>query len=289
MNNARKIHVWIIYNPNSTGSSKSKAQNFSALLKKHTVQATCIPTEYAGHAEKIAKKIAESEPNPIIFSSSGDGGYNEVINGVLASNAPKTVCGVLPAGNANDHYHAVHRGYVAKRVAAGDFDVIDCIAVDMGKITRYAHSYIGLGLTPQIGQELTKRKLSAVVEAWVVFTKLFRITPVKIRHGGKVLSYDHLVVSTIPKMSKYITIAPNANVADGLLEFTAVRSGSFFKLLRHLLKRVVRSDADPKQIEKFEFICQKSTTLQLDGEVIQIKSGQKVTVRCVHKCLRTIS
>ncbi|MFZ1484304.1 MAG: diacylglycerol kinase family protein [Candidatus Saccharimonadales bacterium] len=289
MNNAQKIHVWIIYNPNSTGDSKSKAHAFSALLKKHKVQATCIPTEYAGHAEKIAKKTAESEPNPIIFSSSGDGGYNEVINGVLASNAPKTICGVLPAGNANDHYHAVHRGHVAKRVAAGDFDVIDCIAVDIGKVTRYAHSYIGLGLTPQIGQELTKRKLSPVVEAWVVFTKLFRITPVKISYDGKVQFYDHLVISNIPKMAKYISIAPNANISDGLLELTTVRSGSFITLLRHLLKRIVSADADPKQIEAFEFICERATTLQLDGEVVRLMNGQKVTVRCAPKHLRTIS
>lgn len=282
------VCVWVLYNPNSTGQGKQKALTLSRALKKRNVNVTCLPTEYAGHAEKIAKKIAESEKNPYIFSSSGDGGYNELINGVLGSGSPKTICGVLPAGNANDHYNAVHRGHVVNRIVSGDIDHIDCIEVVMASSVRYAHSYVGLGLTPQIGQELTKRKLSPLVETWVVLTKLFQITPVKIRHDGAVLSYDHVVISTIPKMSKYITIAPDANMSDGLLELTTVRSGSFVKLLRHLLQRVLRSNAQPKQLSEFAFICEKTTQLQLDGEVIQLKNGEKVLVRCARQRLHTI-
>lgn len=283
-----KSAVWVIYNPNSTGNSKSKAGAFVSLLKKHSVEATCIATEYAGHAEKLARGIAESHKNAMIFSSSGDGGYNEVINGVLHSTVPGTVCGVLPAGNANDHYHAVHAKNTAQRVALGEILSIDCIEVDLDRKKRYAHSYIGLGLTPQIGKELTRRKLSPVIEVWVVLTKLFQITPVKILHDGSKMAYDHLVISNIPKMSKYITVASNANITDGKLELTTVKSGSFIRLLRHLFRRVVQDNAKPTQLSEFSFQCLRPTPLQLDGEVISLKKGQNVTVRCAPKLLRTI-
>ncbi len=119
-------------------------------------------------------------------------------------------------------------------------------------------------------------------------TKLFRITPVKITHNGSTRLYDHLVISNIPKMSKFITVAPGASVTDGLLEITTVKSGSFLRLLRHLLRRVVAEDAEPKQISEFVFTCVRPAILQLDGEVVQLKQGQRVRVVCAPKLLRTI-
>ncbi len=112
--------VWIIYNPNSTRDSKQRAIAFARLLKKHGKSASCVPTKHAGHAKVLAKQFAEADSNCAIFSSSGDGGYNEVINGVLLSASPKVTCGVLPAGNANDHYHALHRGKTTDRIQRVD-------------------------------------------------------------------------------------------------------------------------------------------------------------------------
>jgi diacylglycerol kinase (ATP) len=280
--------VWIIYNPNSTGDSKKRALAFADLLKKHGISSTCVPTERAAHAEILAKQFAEQHPNCAIFSSSGDGGYNEVINGALQASSSNVICGVLPAGNANDHYHALHRGNTVKRIKEGDIDVIDCIEVQYGKHKRYAHSYVGLGLTPQIGEELTKRELSPLVEVVVVATELFRIAPVRINRNGRTRAYDHVVISNIPKMSKYITVAADASFTDGMLELTTVRSGSIMRLLRHLLRRVVKEDADPKRIKEYKFICRGPLSLQLDGEVVKLNKGQNVRVSCAPKILKTI-
>lgn len=289
MSSAKSLsYIWIIFNPISTGDSKKLAYEFARSLKKQKIDSKCIPTEYAGHAEILAKSLADKDPTCAIFSSSGDGAYNEVINGVLGSSNPGVITGTLPAGNANDHFQSLHRGNTVARILRTDIDSIDCIEVSFGRKKRYAHSYVGLGLTPQIGEQLNKHALSPVVELWIVLTKLFRIAPVKIKHNESVHSYDHLVISNIPKMSKYLTIASEAKVDDGLLEISTVRSGSLIRLFRHLIRRVIKNDAAPKQISEFSFTCMRRTKLQLDGEVIELKKDQRVRIRCAEKLLRTI-
>ena len=64
-----------------------------------------VPTEFAGHARDLARSVAAAGA-PLIVSVSGDGGYNEVVNGVMDVPASRAVCTVLPAGNANDHHRS---------------------------------------------------------------------------------------------------------------------------------------------------------------------------------------
>ena len=161
-----KFHTAIvIFNPNSTGNSESNAREFARRLEKANtnVSVDVIATEYAGHAEKIASEHA-GDAKTLIVSSSGDGGYNEVINGVLKSNG-KCAVAVLPSGNANDHYNALASDDLVANIKRGKTREIEAIKIESrvdGKTwQRYAHSYVGFGITPKIGKELTIRKLNA--------------------------------------------------------------------------------------------------------------------------------
>jgi diacylglycerol kinase (ATP) len=106
--------IAVIYNPNSTGSSKELATEFSKRLKKRLPDQAIelIATEHAGHGEEIAYELAKKYKRPLIISSSGDGGYHEVINGLMKAQheGAHPVAGLLPAGNANDHHRNVTRG-----------------------------------------------------------------------------------------------------------------------------------------------------------------------------------
>ena len=52
-------------------------------------------TNHTGHATELAREAAATG-SPLIVSDSGDGGYNEVVNGAMAS------------GNANHHARFMH-------------------------------------------------------------------------------------------------------------------------------------------------------------------------------------
>lgn len=282
-------HVTIIYNPNSTGGGKENALKLQEELEKRDLPTILIrETEYAGHALKIAREVAEDPGTAMVISSSGDGGYHEVINGVLSSDKPERITGVLPSGNANDHYHFVHRGDTIERILAGDEELIDLIKVTTPKWTKYAHSYAGLGMTPQIGEALTKAKLNPIKEAWLVVRHLFRIRSVKVSMNGRVGSYDHIVVSNIGQMSKYLTLSEQASVTDGMLEITKVRSRGIGELLRHLLHAAVIGEDDTPRAASYTMKLLRKATIQLDGEVYRLEAGDEVVIECAPRKLHCI-
>ena len=156
--------IAIIYNPKSTGSSKSLAQSLQKKLKVKlpNQRIELVATKHTGHARDIAYDIAKKYEKPLIVSSSGDGGYNEVVNGALQaqSEGAHPITSLLPAGNANDHHRNLHDSSLVNEIVTMNTRDIDVLkisgCVDSKEITRYAHSYLGFGLTPRVGRELNK-------------------------------------------------------------------------------------------------------------------------------------
>jgi diacylglycerol kinase (ATP) len=168
--------VTIIFNPHSTGPSELYAKRLQRELRKlfPDLKAELKPTKYAGHAEKLAYARAKATKKPLIISSSGDGGYNEVINGAMRaqSEGATPVCAVLAAGNANDHGRTLQSRPLIEAIKEGKETRLDLLKARYKtrgqEKVRYAHSYIGLGLTPVVAVELNKTSLNALKELWIV-------------------------------------------------------------------------------------------------------------------------
>jgi diacylglycerol kinase family enzyme len=280
--------VYIIYNPNSTGDGLVNAKSLKQSLKASNIRCTLKVTKHAGHATDLAKELASNDPHCMVISSSGDGGYHEVINGVLGSKNPRVITGVLPSGNANDHFHFVHHGDAAQRIARGRADYIDVLSVSTPDWSHYAHSYVGLGLTPHIGKELTKQRPNKLQEKWLVVKNIFAIPEVKIRVGRRVRSYTNVVFSNSGRMSKYLTLSHKASVGDGKFEITRVKSSTPFGILRHLLHASTKGVDEAPQARRYSCKALRNMHIQLDGEIYTVNSGEKILITCEPLLLRTI-
>lgn len=283
--------IIIIYNPNSTGNGKLNAEQLQhQLASVSKIPVTLQPTDFAGHAEKIVTELPNDE-NIMVISSSGDGGYHEVINGVL-SHGGKTsniIAGLLPSGNANDHYNALHTGDIVDRIQKGDVTKIDVIKVTVGDWTRYAHSYAGIGLTPHIGEKLTQATLNPFNEIWLTVRYFFNFRPVKIRTGTGIHRFDSLIFSNIERMSKYLTLSNDAKIDDGKFEITGSKAGTFGKLLTHLFKAsTVGLTEDANHATTYTFTSVRPLAIQLDGEVFHFEANSEVTIAIATKALNCI-
>ena len=75
-------------------------------------------------------------------------------------------------------------------------------------LTRYAHSYIGVGLTPVVAVDLEKggkgswREIVSVVRGFA----RFRPFPIRLEDGRR-RSIDSLVFANISEMAKYATLS----------------------------------------------------------------------------------
>lgn len=280
--------ILIIHNPNSTGDGKKNARECKQELTDLGVSAQLVATKHAGHAKQLAKTFAKEHAHGMVISSSGDGGYHEVVNGAVESGSKTIVTGLLPSGNANDHYRAVHKGNAARRIAKNDIRAIDLIKVETPSWTHYAHSYVGLGITPQIGKQLTEQRPNQLQEKWLVFTHLFKTRPVKIRVNGKKRTYSHMIFSNVKSMSKVLTLSNEAKMDDGLFEVTKVSGDSLWTLFAHLFGSAAQQIDEPPQAKTYEFTARRNLTIQLDGEIYPLKRNQTVKITCEKQRLRTI-
>lgn len=287
--------VAIIYNPNSTGNSRQAAEDLAAFVRKRKIdlKIKLVPTRHAGHAEELAYDIAKKYGGPLIISSSGDGGYHEVINGAMRAQAEgaKPICAVLPAGNANDHHHDVSSEPLPRAVIRGRASRIDLLKVEVtsgkDKTMRYGHSYLGLGLTPTVAIELNRHSLSALKELSIVLRSFYRFRPFQIEVGDRIVTLDSLVISNIGRMAKVLSLE-RSDLDDGIFEVTIFPHGHKMQLLRKLLIAATKGLRPDERVKQYEFTARKAMPMQIDGEVTTLRPGDKVKVSGAQRQLRTL-
>ena len=149
--------VVLIFNPNSTGDAEAKAHDLAKELSARAPEllVELVATQHAGHARDLARDAA-ANGRPLVISVSGDGGYNEVVDGAMRAGNDKATCAVLAAGNANDHRRTTREQPLADAIVSGKVSRIDLLQLTVDGTSRYAHSYNGLGLTPVVALELEK-------------------------------------------------------------------------------------------------------------------------------------
>jgi len=288
--------ISVIYNPNSTGSSKELAQQFKKeLLKKLPKQSIeLIATDHAGHGEELAYEIAKAQKSPLIISASGDGGYNEVVNGALRAQneGAHPATGLLPAGNANDHYHNVHDKSIIDAIVDGEEKQIDVLKIDGNsegkKLARYAHSYIGLGVTPHVAKELNKTKLNVFNQIGIVAKALLSSGSVKLTVDNNTRHYDSIIFSNIDKMSKVLKISQPSRVSDGKFEVTIFRKRNKLSLIASLLQASITGVKEDTQVKRFDFTTSKRTLVQLDGEIVTLDANSKTKITIDKQLLRCV-
>lgn len=288
-------NIFIIYNPKSTGDSVAMADALARKLKGNAgLTIKLLGTQYAAHAEKLAYDTAKQFGNPLLVSSSGDGGYHEVINGALRAQneGAKPVCAVIPAGNANDHSRTMQDEPLHKNILKGkvtSLDVLEVIIETNGgkKTVRYGHSYAGLGITAVVAAELNKERLDFIKEKWIVLKKLVAYRPVTIVHGGRILKYDSLVFGNINQMAKLLTLSKDNKPQDGKFEVVAFPYNNKVGLLKKLIKSVAVG-LDPSRTANYSFRTEKKLVMQIDGEVLEIPAGSSVTVSSRRRLLQTV-
>jgi diacylglycerol kinase family enzyme len=284
--------VVIIFNPNSTGDSPAMAREFAEAAQKlsNIKNVSLQETQYAGHAQQLASQASKTDTT-LVVSVSGDGGYHEVVNGVLQAadeGKARAMAAVLPGGNANDHYSSLASRPLIEALQAENIVEIDVIAVTVDNIKTYAHSYMGLGLTPLVAVELNRHTLSAFKELWLATKTFWKFRPFEIITDGRHARFDSLVVANIDHMAKYITIAEDSSLTDGKFEVISWPHMNKLWLAVSLLKRAFKRGEAPISTDKFSFSTVKPMPMQLDGEIIKLDAGSLVDIAVDHKRLRTL-
>ncbi|MBG6218839.1 diacylglycerol kinase family enzyme [Arthrobacter sp. CAN_A6] len=285
--------VSIIFNPNSTGDAPKLAGELHEQLRELLSDKTEIrlqPTEHAGHAIDLAREAAAAG-NALVVSVSGDGGYNEVVNGVMDSGNSDAVCAVLAAGNANDHSRVTGRKPLAEAISEGHVRRIDLLRISTGGNStgrsEYAHSYIGFGLTPIMAIDLEKGSKGAIKEMFSVVRTFSKFKPFEIRQkNGVRRRFDSLVFANISQMAKYATLSEaDDHPSDGKFEVITFPHMAKWRILLTALRATTKGLGDQPSMESYQFTTLKPIPYQIDGEVKSVAARTDIRIDSVPRAL----
>jgi diacylglycerol kinase family enzyme len=286
--------IVVIFNPQSTGDAATSAEELRAVVARRlpTVPVQLCPTQHAGHAREIAREVAGTG-RPLLVSVSGDGGYNEVVDGVVQAGNDRAVCAVRAAGNANDHRRTTRERPLADAIVAGEVRRLDLLRLTLGRgssaQTRYAHSYIGVGLTPVVAVDLEKggkgswREIVSVVRAF----SRFRPFPIRLEDGRR-RTIDSLLFANISEMAKYATLSEGARPDDGRFEVVTQQRTGKLRVLATALRAATRGLGPQPSTTHYAFTTLAPMPLQLDGELVELDAGTLVTVDIAPRALATV-
>lgn len=286
--------VVVIFNPHSTGKAPQLAEELRADLANRvpTMPVSLSPTEKAGHARELAREAAPTG-RPLIVSVSGDGGYNEVVDGVMQAGKTDAVCAVMAAGNANDHRRTTREQPLAEAIAAGEVHRIDLLRLTIGTGSgarmQYAHSYIGMGLTPVVAVDLEKGSKGSIKEVVSVVRTFARFRPFAVElEDGTRGSFDSLLFANISQMAKYATLSEAGRPDDGRFEVIELRHTAKWRVLGVALKAATHGLGPQPTASHYGFTTLAPAPLQLDGELITLDAGTPVRVDMAPGALATI-
>jgi diacylglycerol kinase (ATP) len=290
--------VVVIFNPNSTRDAAGVAQRFQRELVERLpgLEVVLRETERAGHAADLAREAAR-QGRPLIVSVSGDGGYNEVVNGLMQAGNPRATSVVMPAGNANDHSRATQERPLADAVVSGDIVRMDLLRLIItshptggGYIhTRYAHSYIGVGFTPVVAADLENSGKGSLRELASVVRTFSRFRPFEIQlPAGESIHVDSLLFANISHMAKVAKLSENGNPDDGRFEVLTIPHQPKWRILVTALKAATVGLGPQTTARHYRFTALTPMPLQIDGEIVNVNNGDLIRIEIAPAALTTI-
>ena len=254
--------------------------------------AELMPSKFAGHARDLARSAA-AEGAPLIVSISGDGGYHEVVNGVMDVRNSRAVCTVVAAGNANDHHRSMPARSLPAAVREGRIRHIDLLRIrfsgEHGGQTQYAHSYVGFGLTPLMAIGIERGGKGKILELLSVARTLSALRPFElVRADGATARFDSLILANISRMAKYGTVSEMGSPDDGLFEVVTLPHAGRWKMALMTLRAVTLGLGHQPSVSSYSFTTRDAVPCQIDGEVIHLPAATQVLVESAKGALAVI-
>ena len=283
--------ICFIVNPKAgSGSAKNKKRKLEKQVSSFFAHWEIRETQYAGHAQKLAKEIC-AEGFDIIGVVGGDGTCHEVLNGMIENDepiSPKTSLALIPAGTGSDFLRTLPTTkdpIEALHIAAFGQDHI----VDIGKCTtqekeRYFINVAGFGVNGEVAER--SNNSSKMFGGRVTFVKATlqsslsykpQTVSLKWEHEEKEHSWTGAVLSCFIANGQYcgggMNVGASGSIDDGLADITLLEPIGPIEQVIKLRKLYNGTVHELRQAQQFQSTTLHATArqnatvkIELDGE-----------------------
>ena len=253
-------------------------------LESRGVKLDVAFTEHSKHATRLAAGAAASGCRRFL-SVGGDGTAAEIVDGLVSAGV-STECelAMLPLGTGNSFlrdFGITDPASAVEAIARGESSPIDVIRLTHEDGVVHFINTMGTGFVARAG-ELTNDRFKPLGAAGYIAAVLICVA--RLRYEHNTLRYmgttdDATTVLTSFSNSKYtvgsMRMAPDANVADGLLD--VIRAGRLGKIaLVAAFSRIfagTHTDLDEvwtRQVDRVEFIDPARQAVLIDGDLFHL-------------------
>jgi len=280
-----------IFNPAADkGRASRKAEWLRSLLSERSDSAL-FTTSYAGHAGDIA--CSEAKEGTCMIACGGDGTLHEVVNAVAEQGV---TVGIVPIGSANDFIKTRHPQRSVHSVFTSLFDQ-QSKAVDLGSVAygnashRYFINSLGIGFTGRIAKSVQESPWlkGEIGYVYALLSVLFGYEPltmaIKITLEDSIIElHEPIFVFSVlngkVEGGKFM-IAPDAELADGLLDVCILRAVPKYQFFRYVLHYLRGTHINDSQVlyckaRRVEVTLDAADVMHLDGELYDDISGTVV-------------
>lgn len=286
-------HIFII-NPMS---GNQHAANYIPLIedyfKSHPTDYEILLTQYPGHATELARNYTEKD-NVCVYSLSGDGTANEVLNGLHEG----VSLAIIPLGTGNDFTRMFQIPEMPiEKLIIETIEGKECL-VDYGMSNqRKFLNCSTMGLDADIGilaHELKVKYpfIKSLSYVFAIFPLLLKRKPLKftITFEDKVLHVQSLLTAVMngQNYGGGFTPTPMASIQDGYLDLCVINDTGLARILTLLPKYKVGKHIHEDivtfyKVKHFHLLSEETINTQCDGEVYPEK---EIEFKIMEKGLR---
>lgn len=239
-------------------------------------------TQRAGHAEELARRMAQRGGFAAVAAVGGDGTVHEVCAGLLGADVP---LGAVPAGSGNDFARSMllpgEPGAAAEALLERRTTDIDVGRAGGGVfLNSFGAGFDGEVATAANGSDrkrfLNRAGLGSMSYALTVASTLgsYRPSGVTVVVDGDTHTFDGVwlaVAANLPYFGGGMQICPAASPSDGLLDICVVHGVTRLQLLRYFPRIYAGSHVGLPYVamlrgRRVRFVAERPLAAQADGE-----------------------
>ncbi len=286
--------VLIIINPCS--GTKKANKYLTDIVNTFTVNgyvSTVLTTTKRGDGTIYAKNYAKRMD--LIVCIGGDGTFNEVVAGVMASGV-RVPIGYIPAGSTNDFATSLH---LSKGILAAAKDIVqgEPVALDIGDFNGRIFSYVAsFGAFTKTSYATPQNVKNALGHLAYILEGINSITSIKAEHmiieaDGKRFEDDYIfgAISNSTSVGGVLNLKPElVDMSDGEFEMLLVKKPADVVELGFMIRMITSQTYEEPLItfvngKNFTIHANAETSWSLDGEYQE--GCEEITVENLHNAI----
>jgi len=232
-------YIFLINPISGTKKKENFSQKIAQTCKERNVHFEILPTSLTGNYDYVIEKINEDAITHVVIVG-GDGTVNQILNALQNC---KVVFGIIPAGSGNGL--ALAAG-IPKNLAESIETIFDGSIIEIDTFTvnnQFSCLLSGLGFDATVAHNFAKNTTRGLF----TYTKESIIQYFKARPYTFSLQIDgiplyieafFISIANSNQFGNNVTIAPKANLSDGLLDIVIVQKMNKLKLPFALIKQI---------------------------------------------------